>query len=134
MKRSPRWLTKAAVLAIQERLISEHGGVAGIRDVGLLESALASPLNRYVYEGGDVFRLAAAYASAISRDHPFHDGNKRVSLTAAGVFLKLNGYRLEATEQEAVSATIALAARKLDEESFAIWLRRSSVRLRRARG
>jgi len=129
VKRTPRWLSKAAVLAIHERLIAEHGGVAGIRDEGLLEG-LASPRNRFAYEGGDAFRLAAAYASAISRDHPFHDGNKRVALTAAGVFLALNGHRLTATESEAATATTALAGRELDEAGFAAWLRRSSKRAR----
>lgn len=130
MRRQPRWVPKAAVLAIHERLIAEHGGMAGIRDEGLLESALANPRNRHAYEGGDHFSLAAAYASAISRNHPFHDGNKRVALTVAGVFLALNGHRLRAEESEAAAAATALAGGELDEATFAEWLRRFCVRAR----
>ena len=133
MKRSPRWISIAAILAIHERLIAEHGGAAGIRDLRLLESALASPLNHEAYAGADTFRLAAAYASALTRNHPSHDGNKRVALTAAGVFLELNGYRLAASELDAAGAARALAERAMDEVAFADWLRRSSRKLRRKR-
>lgn len=91
---------------------------------------MASPRNHLAYERSDIFRLAAAYANAITRDHPFADGNKRVALTVAGVFLELNGYRLEAPEVEAVTATNALSARALDELGFAEWLRTSSSKLR----
>jgi death on curing protein len=133
VKRTPRWLSVAAILAIHERLIVEHGGAAGLRDLALLESALASPLNQRAYARANAFRLAAAYASALTRNHPFDDGNKRVALTAAGVFLELNGYRLTATEEDAAGATRALAERAMDEAAFADWLRRSSVKIRRAR-
>jgi len=121
----------AAVLAIHERLIAEHGGAAGLRDEHLLESALASPLNHLVYAKADMFGLAAAYAFALTRNHPFHDGNKRVALTAAGVFLEMNGYRMNASELDAAGATRALAERAMDEVEFAEWLRRSSVKTRR---
>ena len=133
MKRAPRWLSAAAVLAIHERLIAEHGGAAGLRDERLLESALASPLNHLAYADADLFGLAAAYASALTRNHPFHDGNKRVALTAAGVFLEMNGYRLIASELDAAGATRALVERAMDEAAFAEWLRRSSVKARRKR-
>jgi death on curing protein len=126
--REPKWIVKTAALAIHERLLAEHGGLEGLINDGRLEAALASPKNHFAYGERDLFRLAAAYAHAISRDHPFRDGNKRVALTLAGVFLELNGYRLEASEQEAVEATIALSTRELDEESFAGWLRASSAK------
>ncbi len=133
MKQPPRWLSVAAVLAIHELLIVEHGGAAGLRDETLLESALASPLNHLVYADADLFALAAAYAFALTRNHPFHDGNKRVALAAAGVFLEMNGYRLQASESDAAGATRALAERALDEVGFADWLRRSTRKIRRKR-
>ncbi|MEK7349187.1 MAG: type II toxin-antitoxin system death-on-curing family toxin [Candidatus Eisenbacteria bacterium] len=133
MKRAPRWLSTAAILALHERLIAEHGGAASLRDERLLESALASPLHHLAYADADLFGLAAAYASALTRNHPFHDGTKRIALTAAGVFLELNGYRLIASELEAAGATRALAERAMDEAAFAEWLRRSSVKARRRR-
>ena len=133
MNRPPRWISLAAILAIHERLIAEHGGAAGLRDLHLLESALASPRNHETHADADTFRLAAAYASALTRNHPFHDGNKRVALTAAGVFLELNGYRLAASELDAAGAARALAERAMDEVAFADWLRRSSRKIRRKR-
>lgn len=132
MTGTPKWVSIQAVLALHERLLAEHGGAPGLLDQGLLEGALASPRNHLEYDRSDVFRLAAAYAHAISRDHPFKDGNKRVALTVAGVFLELNGYRLGAPEAEAVTATNALASRQLDERGFAEWLRASSSKLGRA--
>lgn len=130
MKREPKWLSAAAILAIHERLIAEHGGATGLRDERLLESALASPLNHLAYADADIFGLAAADATALTRNHPFHDGNKRVALTAAGVFLEMNGYRLSASELDAAGAARALAAREIDESAFADWLRRSSGKVR----
>jgi death on curing protein len=126
VKRDPTWISKPAVLALHERLLAEHGGVAGILDEGLLDAALAAPKNRLTYERDDVFRLAAAYAHALTQNHPFSDGNKRVAFTVAGVFLELNGFRLEAPETEAVAAVLALTTRQLDEAQFADWLRASS--------
>ena len=127
MRVEPKWISKSVVLALHEALLAEHGGAQGLRDEGLLDAALASPRNHFTYDGADLFRLAAAYAHALSRDHPFADGNKRVALTVAGVFLELNGLRLHASEQDAVSATVALAAKALDEHGFAEWLRISSA-------
>jgi death-on-curing protein len=122
----PRWVPKSTVVAIHEIQLAAHGGVPGLRDDGLLESALARPRNLFLHERKDVFELAAAYAQALLRNHPFVDGNKRVALTVAGVFLELNGFRLEAPEEEAVRATVALAARDREEAEFATWLRESS--------
>jgi len=111
---------------MHDALLAEHGGAAGLRDDGLLESALANPRNREAYANADLFDLAAAYAHALIRNHPFHDGNKRLALVAAGVFLEINGASLETSESDAVAATLALATRKLDQAEFAAWLRLSS--------
>jgi death-on-curing protein len=104
-----------------------------VRDEALLDAALASPKNRFAYERADMLRLAAAYAHALARNHPFADGNKRVALTVAGVFLELNGFRLDASEQDAAQATRALSSREMDEVEFAAWLSTCSSRLRAAR-
>jgi death-on-curing protein len=131
VRKKPTWFSKAAVLAIHERLLAEHGGATGILDEGLLDAALASPRNHLVYGQADIFRLAAAYAHSLTRNHPFSDGNKRVALTVAGVFLELNGFRLVAPEQDAVTATLALSERKLDEDAFAAWLKASCTKMPR---
>jgi death-on-curing protein len=126
---SPKWISKQIVLALHERLLAEHGGAAGLRDEGLLDAALASPRNHFAYEAANILRLAAAYAFALTRNHPFADGNKRIALTVAGVFMELNGFRLEASEQEAAQATRALSSRQIDEAGFAAWLSTCSSRL-----
>jgi death-on-curing protein len=126
VRREPKWVSKPAALAIHERLLAEHGGPAGVLDEGKLEAALASPRNHFAYGEKDLFQLAAAYAHAITRDHPFQDGNKRVALTLVGVFLELNGFRLDAPENDAVNATLALSTREIDQDGFAAWLRASS--------
>lgn len=133
MRKEPKWISKLVVFALHERLLAEHGGAPGLLDEGLLEAALASPRNHLAYEQADLFRLAAAYAYALTQNHPFSDGNKRVALTVAGVFLELNGYRLDAPEAEAVVATTGLSTRQLDERGFAEWLRASSSRLPRGK-
>ena len=129
MTREPVWLPRAAGLAIHEMLIAEHGGAAGPFDEAKLDAALARPLHRHTYENPDLFRLAAAYAFGIARDHPFRDGNKRVALTLAGVFLELNGWVLVAPEAEAASMTIALAAGDMDEAAYAAWLEANARRV-----
>ena len=129
MKDEPRWVSKTAVLALHEAMLAEHGGAAGLLDEGRPDAALAGPRNQFAYGRVDVWSLAAAYAHAITRDHPFHDGNKRVALTVAGVFLELNGFRLEASEQDAVGAIVALSSRKLDEARFAAWLKDASRKI-----
>ncbi len=134
MKRAPRWVPKSALLAIHEALLAAHGGREGLIDEGRLDAAPARPQHLVAYEDPDVFRLAAAYAHGLTKDHPFVDGNKRLALTVAGVFLELNGFRLEATEPDAVTAMLALSTGELDEEGFAAWLRISSKRTSRARG
>lgn len=123
---SPRWVPKSAVIAIHEMLIMEHGGVSGLRSDSALESSLANPKNSVAYGSPDLFDLAASYAASLTRNHPFHDGNKRTALTIAGVFLELNGIRLEVSETDAVSAVVALTTKELDQAAFAEWLRQNS--------
>jgi death-on-curing protein len=123
----PRWLTIQQILAIHDRLISDHGGLAGVRDAGLLESALMRPRNTFAYESSSLFDLAAAYAHGIAKNHPFHDGNKRAALMSAYIFLGRNGYRLNATEEKAVIAVQMLASGELDQAGFAAWLKRESI-------
>jgi len=111
---------------MHELLIAEHGGAPGILNDEILESSLASPKNLLAYSTPDLFDLAANYAASLTLNHPFQDGNKRVAFTVAGVFLGLNGFRLEASETDAVSAVLALSTKRLDEEGFADWLRLNS--------
>jgi death on curing protein len=122
----PFWLTQVVVIAIHGRMLAEHGGSPGLRDRGLLESALAAPRNHRLYGESDIFDLAAQYAHAITRNHPFVDGNKRVAFAAAGIFLELNGHLLTATERDAVLAVLALSRGDLDAAGFANWLRIST--------
>jgi len=123
-----RWVPEAAVRAMHSELIAEHGGRAGIRDDGLLSSALARPRNKRVYGGpSSVFGLAAAYGYATVRNHPFVDGNKRVAFSVMYVFLEMNGYLLEAPEVEVVDVMLRLAAGEMEEKDLSAWLRRNSV-------
>ena len=122
----PRWLSEAQILAIHERLLAEHGGLTGVRDVGLLKSALDRPQNLFAYEKPSTFDLAAAYAFGIARNHPFIDGNKRTALMAAYTFLGRNGYQLIASEENAVLTTLSLAAGELTQEAFSAWLKQES--------
>lgn len=123
----PQWVFRETVLALQELLLAEFGGAAGLRDEGLFDSALARPENRFVYEQADIFDLAAAYAFGLVRNHPFIDGNKRIGFTVAVLFLELNGWRFVATEADAVIQTLAMAASVLDEPEYAAWLKLNSV-------
>ena len=122
------WLRMDAVLAMHERQLAEHGGGEGIRDIGLLESALARPHNIAAYEpDADLARLAAAYAFGIARNHPFIDGNKRTALVACRVFIILNGHQLVATPTEKYLTFLNLADGSLSEEDLAEWLRKNIV-------
>lgn len=120
----PVWLAKEALLLLHRESLRQFGGADGIRDEGLLDSALARPLNRFVYEEErDLCRLAAAYAKGIAQNHPFVDGNKRAALAAAGVFLMLNGMELVAEPGMVTVAVLDLAAGEMTEDEFAAWLR-----------
>ena len=119
------WVADSVVLAIHEAQLAEHGGLAGIRDEGLLSSALARPQNLYAYgEAPDAASLAAAYAFGIARNHPFLDGNKRTAFVTMELFLNLNGWVLTADDGECISTMQALAAGELSEKALAAWLRK----------
>ncbi len=121
--KEPVWLEAGEILAIHERLLALHGGAGGIRDEGLLRSALAKPRHRQAYDDeAGIAKLAAAYAAGIIANHPFVDGNKRTAFVAAALFVELNGYRFVASEEEAAEIVLALAAGKLGETEFAAWL------------
>ncbi len=116
------WVEEDAILAVHDRLLAVHGGAAGIRDRGLLDSAMARPQNLAAYGSPDVFQLAAAYARGIVHNHPFVDGNKRAGFMAAFIFLGRNGWDLSASEVEATRTMLSLAAGKTSEEQLAVWL------------
>jgi death-on-curing protein len=118
------WLTVDLVIAIHDEQLARFGGPAGLRDLGMLESALGRPMNKYAYENGlDLADLAAAYAYGIARNHPFVDGNKRAALLSLIVFLGLNGIDFVVPEPEAVVAILGLASGTMDEEGLARWIR-----------
>lgn len=119
----PVWLTRFLVDAIHEGQLRENGGSPGLRDEGLLESALMRPRNRWAYDSSaDLAALAAAYGYGLATNHPYVDGNKRVAFLAMYVFLDLNGWSLEADEAEVVVMMRAVAAGELEEQGLASWL------------
>jgi death-on-curing protein len=123
-RKEPKWLDKAVALAIHDRQLAEHGGGSGVRDDGMLESALARPVNRWAYVDEDLASLAAAYAFGLARNHPFVDGNKRTAWVLARLFLAINGHELAFEAPDVVAAMLALAAGELNEEKMADWFRR----------
>ncbi len=125
----PNWLAREVLLAIQGELLNRFGGLAGIRDEGLLDSAINKPKNLFAYGQPTLFELAASYATGLVKNHPFLDGNKRIGFMAAYVFLGANGWSLEATEEEAVLETLALAAGESTESDYAAWLAKNSVEM-----
>jgi death-on-curing protein len=120
------WIEESVVWAVHEAQLAEHGGLAGVRDAGLLASALARPLNLAAYGDADAAALAAAYAFGIARNHPFIDGNKRTAFVCAELFLALNGVALLAEDAACVGSMLALASGELPETEFAAWLRSNS--------
>jgi death on curing protein len=124
-----RWIKEEVILAVHDEQLAEHGGAEGVRDAGLLASALARPQNLAVYEKPSAFELAAAYAAGIIQNHPFVDGNKRTGFLAAYIFLALNGWELDAPEADAAAVVLDLAAGKISENQFSGWLKESSVKL-----
>ena len=119
----PKWLTVAAMVAIHDEQLAIHGGSSGIRDAGMLESALDRPRNKWAYEAAELPELAAAYAYAIAKNHPFVDGNKRTSLLALYTFLGVNGIDFIVAEEMAAAMIISLAAGEVSEENLACWIR-----------
>ncbi len=119
----PNWLDARDALAIHDRQIAEHGGISGLRDANLLDSALARPINQWNYGTDDPAALAAAYAYGVARNHPFADGNKRTAWVLARLFLALNGHLLTFDQQNATQTMIALAAGELSEDELTAWFR-----------
>ena len=124
-----KWLSADSVLAMHARQLAEHGGGVGVRDEGLLLSALQRPQNKASYETPDAADLAAAYAYGIARNHPFVDGNKRTALVASRSFLLINGYQIGATKEDRLSTFLALASGDLTEDQLAIWFRKHLIPL-----
>ena len=118
----PIWIELDVVLAIHDEQLAEHGGQPGVRDQGLLESALGRPRNQFAYGDTSITRLAASYAFGISRNHPFLDGNKRTSLVVAELFLELNDYTLTASDAQCVTTFLQLAGGELTEDQLAEWI------------
>jgi death-on-curing protein len=116
------WLSRELILAIHDEQLTEHGGAEGLRDPGLLDSALARPLNRAGYAEPDIAELAALYAIGIARNHPFVDGNKRTGFVALELFLRLNGCRFTVADAEAVVVMQSMAAGELPDEEFIAWV------------
>ena len=123
-----RWISKQALLLLHAESLAEHGGGKGMRDEGLLDSALARPVNLAAYGDPDFAALAASYGVGVAKNHPFVDGNKRAALLATGLFLYINGYRLTASQADTTLTMLSVAAGDLTEDAFAAWLRQHAKR------
>jgi len=119
----PIWIDERDALALHDRLLALHGGAEGLRDHGLLKSALARPQQHFAYaDSPNIFEMAAAYTGGVVRNHPFVDGNKRTGFVVGILFLELNGYRFAASEEEAARAVLELASGNLDEAGYTAFL------------
>jgi death-on-curing protein len=125
--KEPVWVDIEDAFAFHDEMLSRHGGLGGVRDQGLLESALHRPVQLFTYGTPTLTEMAAAYAAGIIKNHPFLDGNKRSGFMAAALFLEVNGYSFKATQEDVVIHTLALAAGEIDEAGYAQWLTRVSV-------
>ena len=131
--KEPLWIEERDVLAIHDKLLALHGGATGLRDRGLLESALARPRQHHAYvHTSDVVEMAALYTAGIVRNHPFVDGNKRTGFVIGVLFLELHGFDFKASEADATQAVMDLAAGTLDEAAFTAWLRENAKRKRKS--
>lgn len=126
--KAPYWLSLEECLALHDLMLAHYGGAAGVRDMGLLLSALARPQQLLAYGKPTMPELAAAYVCGLVRNHPFVDGNKRTGFMLGAGFLERNGYRFVATEVEVVNQTLALAAGELIESEYAAWMTKNSKR------
>jgi len=125
---TPKWISQRALLLLHEESLARFGGSRGMRDMGLLESALARPQNKLVYEPeSSLFRLAAAYCFGIAKNHPFVDGNKRAAFLAGTLFMALNGQRLEVHPMVAADAVLSVVEGAMDEEGLSDWFERFCV-------
>ncbi|MFN7938603.1 MAG: type II toxin-antitoxin system death-on-curing family toxin [Bryobacteraceae bacterium] len=128
MKAEPRWISKKALLLLHEESLATFGGASGMRDEGLLDSALARPQNLYAYRRDcSIAELAAAYAFGIAKNHAFVDGNKRAAFLSIGLFLAINGWRLVAGQVDAIQTVLAVAAGELGESGLAAWIEKYAV-------
>ena len=126
--REPIWLNRQDCLAIHEMMLAQHGGLSGVRDDGLLESALAKPQNLFAYNKPTLAELAASYAAGIILNHPFVDGNKRTGFMLAATFLEINGMEFTATEESVIEMTLALASGKVKHAAYGKWLSENSTK------
>jgi death on curing protein len=120
------WLDKQLILAVHDEQLAEHGGLSGVRDIGLLESALGRPEHLAAYGEPDAAELAASYGYGIARNHPFIDGNKRTAFVAALLFLAFNDYSFQASDSDKVIVMLKVAAGEITEAEFAKWIRNNS--------
>jgi len=131
-RKEPAWIEERDVFVIHDRLLADYGGAPGLRDEGLLQSALARPRHHHAYANSTgIVEMAALYTTGIVRNHPFVDGNKRTGFVAGVLLLELNGFRFIASEEDATQAVMSLAAGTLDDASYTAWLRANSERTRR---
>jgi len=122
----PEWVEISVIKTLHDRSIALHGGLPGLRDEGLLQSALERPKNRYFYDGvDDVVALAATYGVAVAANHPFSDGNKRAAFLCLLLFLRLNGWRLTADRVDATKTILCIAAGELDVDQLTEWIRKN---------
>jgi len=120
----PRWLDRRVILLLHAEALAAHGGMPGLRDPALLDSALNRPINQFVYNpAADLAQLAAAYGFGLAKNHAFADGNKRIAFIATALFLRANGHRLVSKPIDEIRTMLSLAAGELSEEEFAAWLR-----------
>ncbi len=127
MTSQPRWISKKALLLLHEESLSEFGGARGLRDEGLLESALARPRNTHAYNpAATLAELAASYCYGIAKNHAFVDGNKRAAFLSVGLFLAINGYRLTASQVDAIETVLGVAAGTVSERELALWIAQNS--------
>lgn len=127
--KKPAWVLREVVLILHEQSLAQFGGAPGVRDEGLLDSALGKPQNFFAYGKPSLFDLAASYAFGLVKNHPFIDGNKRVGFVVAVLFLELNGYKFQATEVDAALRTLSLAAGEMKEAAYSEWLKANSRRV-----
>lgn len=126
--KQPKWVLRETVLLLHEQSLADFGGSPGIRDEGLLESALDRPKNLLAYGKPGIFDMAASYGFGLAKNHPFIDGNKRTAFLVAALFIELNGFVFHADEADATVQVLALAAGVIDEKDFSVWLKKNSKR------
>ena len=128
MTGEPRWIGKKALLMLHEESLAMFGGASGLRDEGLLDSALARPLNTHAYNADSTLAdLAASYGFGLAKNHAFLDGTKRAAFLSIGIFLSINGHKLVADQVDAIQTMLAVAAGELDERGFAAWIQKNTV-------